>query len=87
MERIIYLDNELGYKFADVKNHQDLLTKQHKLMSKGYLIVCVLDLNNSTIIEQCESFSSHSTFVKSCYPKIELIQQLQSSIPQLVIAN
>lgn len=86
MERIIYLDNELGYKFADIKNHQDLLTKQNKLMSKGYLIVCVLDLNNSTIIQQCESFSSHSAFVKSCYPKIELSQQSQNSIPQLVVA-
>jgi hypothetical protein len=87
MERIIYLDNELGYKYADIKNHQDLLSKEHKLTRRGYLIVCVLDLTSQIIIERCETFSIHTDFIKSCYPNIDLGQNLQSSLPQLVIAN
>jgi len=85
MERIIYLDTELGYKFADIKNHHDLLSSQHKLNSRGYLIVCVLDLNTLTIVERCESFSSHAAFIQSCYPNINLSQHVQSPIPQLIV--
>jgi hypothetical protein len=78
MERIIYLDNELGYKFADIKNHQDSLNKETKIAKKGYLVVCVLDVVNNTIVSKCDEFEAHVGFIKSCYPNIALDQQSYS---------
>jgi hypothetical protein len=90
MERIIYLDTELGFKYADIKNHHNLLSSQRKLNSCGYFIVCVLDLDSHTIVERCESFSSHAAFIQSCYPNVDLSvdisQHSQSAITQLAIA-
>jgi hypothetical protein len=80
MQRIIYLDTDLGYKFADLKNNQDLLTKENKIAKKGYLVVCVLDVVNNTIISKCDSFEAHVGFIKSCYPNIALEQQSYSPI-------
>ena len=85
MERIIYLDTELGFKYADIKNHHNLLSSQHKLNSCGYFIVCVLDLDSQTILERCESFSSHAAFIQSCYPTVDISKLSQSATTQLVV--
>jgi hypothetical protein len=70
MLRIIFLDIDLGYKYADVKNQQELLNKNLKIARHGYYIVCVLHLESETVIKRCNSFSAHSGFIKSCYPNI-----------------
>jgi hypothetical protein len=77
MERIIYLDTDLGYKCADVKNQQDLIKKQLDIAKHGYYTVCVLDLDSDAITQKCDSFSSHAGFIKKCYPKYlpELVLQ------------
>jgi len=85
MERIIYLDTELGFKYVDIKNHHNLLSSQHKLNSCGYFIVCVLDMDSQTIVERCESFSSHAAFIQSCYPTVDISKLSQSATTQLVV--
>jgi hypothetical protein len=69
MERIIYLDIDLGYKCADVKNQQDLVHKQLDIARHGYHTVCVLDLDSESITQLSDSFSAHAGFIKKCYPK------------------
>jgi hypothetical protein len=69
MQRIIYLDIDLGYKATDVKNQYELMNKQIQIRKHGYYIVCVLDLNNEKITQKCDSFPAHASFIKKCYPK------------------
>ena len=68
MQRIIYLDMEIGYKYADIKNQQELSKKQLEIEKRGYYVVCVLDLASETVIQKCDSFSAHAGFIKNCYP-------------------
>jgi hypothetical protein len=77
MQRIIYLDIDLGYKATEVENQYHLMNKQIEITKHGYYIVCVLDLENKTIIQKCDSFSSHAGFIEKCYPKYfrELVLQ------------
>jgi hypothetical protein len=85
MQRIIYLDNDLGYKIADVKNHQNLLNKQSKLTNLGYHIVCIIDLDSQTISQKGESFSAHSNFINQCYPNIAFEQPAAMPVNELII--
>lgn len=77
MQRIIYLDIDLGYKATEVKNQYQLINKQMEISRQGYHIVCVLDLDNQTVIQKCDSFSAHADFVKKCYPNY---------LPELVLS-
>jgi hypothetical protein len=84
MQQIIYLDSDLGYKFADVKNHKNLVNKQVKLTSKGYHIVCVLDVDTQTIVEKSDSFSAHAAFIEKCYPNLAQSHVSMNPIKELI---
>ena len=75
MHRIIYLDIDLGYKFADVKNEFNLLSKELKIASHGHQVICVLDSAHQTVIKKCDTFSAHADFINSCYPNLAQLQQ------------
>jgi hypothetical protein len=63
MHRIIYYDNNLGYKGAYIRTQQDLLRKQVEIASKGNDIICILDLDGKTVLNRFESFSEHAGFI------------------------
>jgi hypothetical protein len=69
MQRIIYLDIDLGYKATDVKNQYQLMNKQIEITKHGYYIVCLVDLDNKLITQKSDSFSAHADFIKKCYPE------------------
>lgn len=82
MQRIIYLDIDLGYKFADVKTQQNLVNKELKLTRQGHQLICVLNLENGSIVSKGESFQAHAGFVKSCYPNIFLNEPTYTPIAE-----
>jgi hypothetical protein len=84
MHRIIYLDIDLGYKFADVKNQLNLLSKELSIAGHGYHVVCVLDLAHEIVVKKCDTFSAHAEFIKSCYPNIALSQLMYAPITEAV---
>jgi hypothetical protein len=70
MHRIIYFDINLGYKATNAINRYQLMDKQIEIIKRGYSIICVLNLDNRTITQKCDSFSTHAGFIEQCYPNI-----------------
>lgn len=66
MQRLIYLNPELGYKSLDVNSKRDLQKKQDTLIERGDHIICVVDLNNA-VTGKCDCFDAHAEFVHACY--------------------
>jgi hypothetical protein len=64
MYRIIYLNDQLDYKYVD-SNYYDVVADQHMYLKRcGYKIICIVDYNYNVILNKCRDFQSHITEIK-----------------------
>jgi hypothetical protein len=84
MQRIIYLDIDSGYKATNAINQYQLIDRQIEITKRGYCIVCVLNLDNGTITQKCDSFLAHVDFIEKCYPNIAKNQLFNTPSTELI---
>lgn len=59
MYRIIYFNDQTGYKKFDSDNY-DVIVEQHMLLKKiGCKIICIVDFSASVVLNKCIDFKSH----------------------------
>lgn len=84
MQRIIYLDIDLGYKATNAINQYQLIDKQIEITKRGYCIICVLNIDTGTITQKCDSFSAHIDYIQKCYPNFAINQLLNTPLTELI---
>jgi len=67
MQRIIYLNNEVGYCITNVKAKQDLQKQLANIQQYDAEIICVFDMETNAISFMSKNFSVHLELMRVNY--------------------
>jgi hypothetical protein len=59
MYRIIYFNDQTGYRKFDSDNY-DIIAEQHMALKKhGCKIICIVDYRANVVLNKCSDFKAH----------------------------